>query len=61
MKLDTRVYPDIDALSRAALEELLRDLREAIATAGPGRACALRGAYAGKDVRAVGYHGEISQ
>ena len=44
MKLDTRVYPDIDALSRAALEELLRDLREAIARRGRG-ALALSGGH----------------
>jgi 6-phosphogluconolactonase len=44
MKLDTRVYPDIDALSRAALEELLRDLRQAIAQRGRG-AIALSGGH----------------
>jgi 6-phosphogluconolactonase len=44
MKLDTRVFPDIDALSRAALEELLRDLREAIAQRGRG-ALALSGGH----------------
>src|SRR6202795_4497050 len=44
MKLDTRVFPDIDALSRAALEELLRDLREAIAQRGRG-AIALSGGH----------------
>ena len=34
MKLDTRVYPDIDALSHGALEEVLRNLHEAIAQRG---------------------------
>jgi|HubBroStandDraft_1064217.scaffolds.fasta_scaffold00372_18 6-phosphogluconolactonase len=34
MKLDTRIFPNIDTLSRAALEELLSDLREAIAQRG---------------------------
>ena len=28
MKMDTRVFPDIDALSRAALEELLRMMQD---------------------------------
>jgi 6-phosphogluconolactonase len=44
MKLDTRVFPDIDALSRAALEELLRDLDEAIKQRGRG-AVALSGGH----------------
>jgi 6-phosphogluconolactonase len=44
MKLDTRVFPDIDALSRAALEELLRDLREALTQRGRG-AIALSGGH----------------
>jgi 6-phosphogluconolactonase len=44
MKLDTRVYPDIDALSRAALEELLRDLQQGIAQRGRG-AIALSGGH----------------
>ena len=44
MKLDTRVLPDIDALSRAALEELLSDLRDAIAERGRG-AIALSGGH----------------
>jgi 6-phosphogluconolactonase len=44
MKLDARVFPDIDALSRAALEELLRDLRDAIAQRGRG-AIALSGGH----------------
>jgi 6-phosphogluconolactonase len=34
MKLDTRVFPDIDALSRGALEEVLRNLHEAVAQRG---------------------------
>jgi 6-phosphogluconolactonase len=44
MKLDTRIFPDIDALSRAALEELLSDLREAIKQRGRG-AIALSGGH----------------
>ena len=44
MKLDTRVFPDIDALSRAALEQLLSDLRESIAQRGRG-AIALSGGH----------------
>jgi 6-phosphogluconolactonase len=44
MKLDTRVFPDIDALSRAALEQLLSDLRESIAHRGRG-AIALSGGH----------------
>jgi 6-phosphogluconolactonase len=44
MKLDTRVLPDIDALSRAALEELLRDLQIAIKQRGRG-AIALSGGH----------------
>ena len=44
MKLDTRIFPDIDALSRAALEQLLRDLRESIAQRGRG-AIALSGGH----------------
>ena len=36
MKLETRILPDIDALSRAALEELLSDLRNAIEARGRG-------------------------
>jgi len=34
MKMDTRVFPDIDALSRAALEELLRISGEAVRERG---------------------------
>jgi 6-phosphogluconolactonase len=34
MKMDTRVYPDLDAFSRAALEELLRKQRDAIKQRG---------------------------
>ncbi|MGA7854314.1 MAG: 6-phosphogluconolactonase [Candidatus Acidiferrales bacterium] len=34
MKLDTRVFPDIDALSRGALEEVLRNLHDAVAQRG---------------------------
>ena len=34
MKMDTRVFPDLDALSRAAFEELLRVMRDAIAERG---------------------------
>lgn len=30
MRMDTRVFPDIDALSRAALDELLRSMAEAV-------------------------------
>ncbi len=44
MKLDTRVLPDIDALSRAALEELLSDLQDAITQRGRG-AIALSGGH----------------
>jgi 6-phosphogluconolactonase len=44
MKLDTRILPDIDALSRAALEELLSDLRDAIKQRGRG-AIALSGGH----------------
>jgi 6-phosphogluconolactonase len=44
MKLDTRAFPDIDALSRAALEQLLSDLRESIAQRGRG-AIALSGGH----------------
>jgi len=44
MKLDTRVLPDIDALSRAALEELLSDLQDAIKQRGRG-AIALSGGH----------------
>jgi 6-phosphogluconolactonase len=44
MKLDTRVFPDIDTLSRGALEELLRDLRDAIVKKGRG-AIALSGGH----------------
>ncbi len=34
MKMDERIFPDLDALSRAALEELLRVLRDAVAARG---------------------------
>ncbi|HYL68663.1 MAG TPA: 6-phosphogluconolactonase [Candidatus Limnocylindria bacterium] len=34
MKLDTRVYPDLDALSRAAVEEVLRVVAESVAALG---------------------------
>lgn len=34
MDMDARVFPDLDALSRAALEELLRVMREAIKERG---------------------------
>jgi 6-phosphogluconolactonase len=34
MKMDTRVFPDIDGLSRAALEELLRIMGEAVRERG---------------------------
>src|ERR1700683_4166894 len=44
MKLDTRVFPDIDALRRAALEQLLSDLRASIAQRGRG-AIALSGGH----------------
>jgi 6-phosphogluconolactonase len=44
MKLDTRIFSDIDALSRAALEELLSDLRAAIQQRGRG-ALALSGGH----------------
>jgi 6-phosphogluconolactonase len=44
MKLDTRIFSDIDALSRAALEELLSDLREATKQRGRG-AIALSGGH----------------
>jgi 6-phosphogluconolactonase len=44
MKLDTRILPDIDALSRAALEELLSDLQAAIKQRGRG-AIALSGGH----------------
>ena len=37
MKMDTRVFPDLEAVSRAALEELLRVMREAIDETGPVR------------------------
>lgn len=36
MKLDTRIFPNIDALSRAALEQLLSDLREGMQQRGRG-------------------------
>jgi 6-phosphogluconolactonase len=44
MRLDTRILSDIDALSRAALEEMLSDLREGIAQRGRG-AIALSGGH----------------
>src|ERR1700677_742962 len=44
MKLDTHIFPDIDALSRAALEQLLSDLRASIAHRGRG-AIALSGGH----------------
>jgi 6-phosphogluconolactonase len=34
MKLDTRVYPDLDALSHAAMEEVLRVVAESVAACG---------------------------
>ncbi len=34
MKMDTRVFPDLDAVSRAALDEVLRALRDAIKDRG---------------------------
>ncbi|MFZ0642865.1 MAG: 6-phosphogluconolactonase [Candidatus Acidiferrales bacterium] len=34
MKLDTRIFPDIDALSRGTLEEVLCNLKEAVAQRG---------------------------
>jgi len=34
MKMETRVFPDLDALSRGALEELLRVMRDAIKQRG---------------------------
>ncbi len=34
MKMDTRVFPDLEAVSRAALGELLRSMREAIKERG---------------------------
>jgi 6-phosphogluconolactonase len=52
MKLDTRVFPDIDALSRAALEELLRDLDEAIHQRGRG-AIALSGGHTPEKMYAI--------
>jgi len=30
MKIDCRVFPDLDALSRAALDELLRIMQDAV-------------------------------
>jgi 6-phosphogluconolactonase len=44
MKLDTRIFPNIDALSRAALEQLLSDLREGMQQRGRG-AIALSGGH----------------
>jgi|HubBroStandDraft_2_1064218.scaffolds.fasta_scaffold02214_6 6-phosphogluconolactonase len=44
MKLDTRILPDIDALSRAALEESLSNLQNAIKQRGRG-AIALSGGH----------------
>jgi 6-phosphogluconolactonase len=44
MKLDTRIFPNIDALSRAALEQLLSDLREGMQLRGRG-AIALSGGH----------------
>ena len=34
MKLDTRVFPDIDALSRAAVQEMLRVMQDAVKQRG---------------------------
>lgn len=34
MNLDTRIFPDIDALNHGALEEVLRNLHEAVAQRG---------------------------
>jgi 6-phosphogluconolactonase len=44
MKLETRIFPNIDALSVAALEEMLSDLRRGIAQRGRG-AVALSGGH----------------
>ena len=57
MKLDTRIFPDIDALSRAALEQLLRDLRESIAQRGRG-AIALSGGHTPEKMYALWAAGE---
>ncbi len=34
MKMDERIFPNLDALSRAVLEELLRIIRDAVAQRG---------------------------
>jgi 6-phosphogluconolactonase len=44
MKLDTRVFPDLDALSRAAVEEVLRVVADSVAARGRS-AIALAGGH----------------
>ena len=62
MKLDTRVFPDIDALSRGRIEELLSDLQAAIEAARPWGHCAFRGAIRQKKCTRSGRANEkISQ
>jgi 6-phosphogluconolactonase len=57
MKMDTRVLPDLEAVSRAALEELLRVMREAIDERGRF-AIALAGGHTPAKLYALWAHAE---
>ena len=57
MKMDTRVCTDLDALSRAALEEFLRILKDALAQRGRF-AVALAGGHAPAKMYALWAHAE---
>jgi len=57
MKMDTRVLPDLEAVSRAALEELLRVMRDAIDERGRF-AIALAGGHTPAKLYALWAHGE---
>jgi 6-phosphogluconolactonase len=57
MKMDTRVLPDLEAVSRAALEELMRVMREAIDERGRF-AIALAGGHTPAKLYALWAHAE---
>lgn len=59
MKLDTRIFPDMDALSRGALEEVSNNLRDALAQRGRF-VIVVRRAHARHDVFALGRRRKIS-
>jgi 6-phosphogluconolactonase len=57
MKMDTRVFPDLDALSRGALEEMLRAMQDAIKQRGRF-AIALAGGHTPAKLYALWAHAE---